>query len=249
MRLIYGLLAVAAAVALPLALIGTNVRLAFNSLSLYTYAIDAFDAPARMELSRDELVRAARGVIAYFNSDEGLPTFTVRAAGGEEPFFSERESLHFRDVRSLLRRVYAVQTAALALVALAVGASAVAAARGKREYSGALARALRRSAYVTMAGIVAVGIVAALGGFQFLFLQFHLFGFSNDLWMGRATDRMVQMFPEEFFFQATMLIGLATAVEGAAVALLATVALRLLSKKIGRAPKPGPAPAKATGEN
>jgi integral membrane protein (TIGR01906 family) len=242
-RRLYWLIGLIAAVALPIALIGANARIAFNSLPLYVYAIDGFDTPSRTGLSRDELVNASRGLIAYFNSDEDLITVAVRTpAGVTEPLFSPNEALHFRDVKGLLQGVYAFQTAAMLLVLAAVAATAAAVVNKRMELASLVLRALQTSSLVTIAAIVVIGLFAAVGGFNFLYLQFHLLSFSNDLWMGSESDRMVQMFPQAFFFQATMLIGLVTVLEAGLVALAAAFTLRSLAQKEKRAPVTGPAP-------
>ncbi len=232
LRRLYWLLGLIAVVALPMMFVTTNVRVAFNSQSLYTYAIDAFDAPLTTGLARGELLKGTQGIIDYFNSDEDLYSVRVLGPDGvEEPFFTDREALHFRDVRSLLRGVYTLQAVTTLLVLVAVMAMAVAVLRGRSDLASLILRRLRLSGFITVGAIAVIGLFASVGGFDFLFLQFHLLSFSNDLWQGTATDRMVLLFPEVFFFQATMLIGLATAVEVGLVILAATFSLRSLRKR------------------
>ena len=210
--------------------ITTNVRVAFNSQLLYTYAIDGFDAPLATGLSREELLKGTQGLIDYFNSDDDLITVTVDNRGIMEPLFTEREAIHFRDVRTLLRGVYTVQTVATLLVLAAVAVMAGAVVRDRWDVATLILRRLKLSVIVSTATIVVIGIFAALGGFDFLFLQFHLISFSNDLWQGTAADRMIQMFPQAFFLQATLLIGLATAIEMGLVFLAAILSLRSLRR-------------------
>ena len=219
-------LGIAVLIALPALFITTNVRIAFQSQALYTYAIDAFDAPERTGVEREELIKGTAGLIDYFESDEDVITTEIIVYDISEPLFTEREAIHFRDVRDLLRRVYFVQAVATLFVLAAI----VAAARGRPELASIIFRRLRQSAVWTVIAIAAIGLIAALGGFNFLFLQFHLLSFSNDLWQGTASDRMIQLFPQVFFLQATLLIGLATVVEMAVVWVGATVSLRGLAR-------------------
>ncbi len=206
-------LGIAVAVALPALFITTNVRIAFHSQTVYTYAIDVFDAPERTGVERDELIKGTAGLIDYFESDEDLITTEIIVNGISEPLFTEPEAIHFRDVRDLLNRVYFVQAVATVTILAILVAAAVAAARGRPDLAAIVFRRIRQSAVWTVVAIIGIGLFAALGGFNFLFLQFHLLSFSNDLWQGTADDRMIQLFPQLFFLQATLLIGLVAIIE------------------------------------
>ena len=173
-------LGIAVIVALPGLFITTNVRVAFQSQALYTYAIDAFDAPERTGVEREELIKGTAGLIEYFESDDDLITTEIVVNGISEPLFTHREALHFRDVRDLLHRVYFAQTVATIVMLGALVAAIVAVARGWAELASIVFRRIRQSAIWTVAAIIGIGLFAALGGFNFLFLQFHLLSFSND---------------------------------------------------------------------
>ena len=219
-------LGIAVAITLPALFITTNVRIAFHSQAVYTYAIDAFDAPERTGVERAELIKGTAGLIDYFESDEDLITTEIIVNGISEPLFTEPEALHFRDVRDLLNRVYFVQAVATVTIFGTLIAAAVAVARGRPDLAAIVFRRIRQSAVWTVVAIIGIGLFAALGGFNFLFLQFHLLSFSNDLWQGTADDRMIQLFPQLFFLQATLLIGLAAIIEMGIAWVGATMSLR-----------------------
>jgi len=231
-------------VAVPVALLGTNARLAFSSLPVYVYAIDAFDASSRMGVGRDELVQSMHGLIQYFGSSEDLITTTlVTLEGVQEPVFNDREALHFRDVKSLLNSVYMLQLAAVFVLAAVSAGSVFAMFRGDRVIAINLMRGLRYGSYGTIVGVVALGAFAALGAFNRLFVIFHELSFDNDLWQGVSTDRMVQLFPETFFFQATLMLGLAAVFEASLIAGATTLTTRALGKRIaGETREPDQAP-------
>jgi integral membrane protein (TIGR01906 family) len=229
-----------------MALLGTNVRLAFSSLPVYAYAIDAFDASNRTGVGRDELVQAMRGLIQYFGSSEDLITTTlVTLEGVQEPLFNDREAIHFRDVKSLLNGVYRFQLAAVFVLVTVSAGAAFATFRGDRLVAINLMKGLRYGSYGTIAAVIALGAMAALGAFNRLFVVFHELSFDNDLWQGVSTDRMVQLFPEAFFFQATLLIGLGAVFEASLIAGATTLATRALGKRIAgetREPDEAPSP-------
>ena len=70
--------------------------------------------------------------------------------------------------------------------------------------------------------------VGSLVGFDRLFLAFHLISFANDLWQLDPTrDYLLAMFPEAFFFDATMLIALAASVQALLLVAIAVAVPRL----------------------
>jgi integral membrane protein (TIGR01906 family) len=89
-----------------------------------------------------------------------------------------------------------------------------------------LARMLLQASLFTL-GLLALFAVLALVGFDELFLRFHLVAFTNDLWqLNPATDHLIQMFPRDFWFDATMLVAALTAGEAVVLAALSAVYLR-----------------------
>ena len=188
---------------LPLAL---AVRFTAQSGWWWERGFDLYNAEARTGLPRAELDRGAAQLRAYFRSNDAFPAITVtNTAGQAEPFFSEREVLHLRDVKRLLDRTYDAGWAALGLiVAFVVGTVAW---RG-RGAGRALASAGLQSGVAVTGVIIVLGVVA-VSGFDGAFRQFHLLFFTNDLWQLSNRDRLIQMFPQDFFFESTLLIGAA----------------------------------------
>ena len=90
-------------------LLTTNVRLAFDSLALYSFGFEQYDAPTTTGLSIDQLMDVATEVRDYFNSSDELLDVQVDLAGEVRPLFNEREILHMRDVKGLVRGIYALQ--------------------------------------------------------------------------------------------------------------------------------------------
>ena len=54
--------------------------------------------------------------------------------------------------------------------------------------------------------VLVLGIIG-ISGFDSAFRQFHLLFFTNDLWQLSSRDGLIQLFPQRFFFDTTMLIG------------------------------------------
>jgi integral membrane protein (TIGR01906 family) len=209
-------------IAIPLVLIGTNVRYMANEGRIYEYAFDQYDAPASTGIARSELVRASGELRNYFNNDIDIFYTRVKQDDREVSLFNEREIAHLRDVKDVFQWAFRTQEIAfIYILAYVVGV-----------FVWAREKSLRALAFHTLAGgLLTVGIivalaVVALSGFERAFEHFHLLAFSNELWrLDPRTDHLIQMFPEEFWFDVTMFVGLLTVAEAAILCLVSTIHL------------------------
>lgn len=212
--------------AVPVFLVASNVRWVVNAPLLYSYGFDRHRISARTGIERDQLLSVARQIRDYFSNGEEFISIRAVVRGVRvENLFNSREVLHMRDVKGLVRGVYRIQEIAGAYLAAFVVIGLMAWRRGFLPY---LARYIAWGGGATL-GLVALVGLASLVGFDRLFLAFHLVSFSNDLWqLDPRTDYLIAMFPQGFFFDATMWIAGATVVEGA---LLSAVPLALLWRR------------------
>ena len=207
----------------PVFLIATNVRWVINFPPLYSYGFDKYNIAAYTGIERSDLLSAARQIRDYFSNDEELLIIPLTVRGVQvESLYNQREIIHMRDVKGLVRGVYLVQMlSALYLL----GFVAVGIYVWRRAFWPMLARYVSWSGFLTL-GIIAIVGVGSLAGFDRLFLAFHLISFSNDFWLlDPSRDYLIAMFPQGFFFDATMLIAGSTILEAA---LLAGVPIALL---------------------
>jgi integral membrane protein (TIGR01906 family) len=125
----------------------------------------------------------------------GPPDFDVEVRG--EPVLVERERGHMRDVRSVFIGLWV-----LAVVSILV--LVVVAIRGDRY---AMWRSVRRGALVLSGAIVIVGVVA-LVAFDALFELFHTILFpAGSFTFDPATERLVQLFPFQFWQETAIVVG------------------------------------------
>jgi len=203
-------------------LVTSNVRWAANEVSLYHYSFDKYDAEAVTGISRSQLDRAADKLVRYFNDDDETVRILVQEDDRRVPLFNERETGHLTDVKNLFRTVFRVQEASLAFALVFMVAVFIWAAEAPLRL---LARILLQASLFTLGLLMLFGVLA-LVGFDELFLRFHLVAFTNDLWkLSSATDHLIQMFPRDFWFDATMLVAGLTAVEALLLASLSAVCL------------------------
>jgi integral membrane protein (TIGR01906 family) len=228
-RWLRGLVTAVFYVALPVLLITTNVRFAFSEERVYKYSIDFYDVPSVTHIPRADLIAATEDIRAYFdNSADYLRTKVHDQSGTVVPLFSSKEVLHMHDVKALVRRVYALGTAALAALAAYVAGVYL---WGREEALTALARRVLKATAGTVAAVAVFGVLAAAGGFDALFTRFHELSFGNNFWqLDPARDHLVQMFPQDFWLASTMLIAGMTLLE---CALLGGVALLYLRHHSG----------------
>lgn len=190
---------VALAIALFTLPVAFSVRYATTSASWWERGFERYDATGRTGLTQDEVLRVAQETRDYLTNDE--ERLEVDVAGA--PFYSEREILHMIDVKRLMARTFDAGWAALgfiiAFVALKVW-------RNRGDPISALARATLSACGVVALLVVVLGIIGIVG-FDSAFRSFHLLFFTNDLWQLSSRDGLIQLFPQRFFFDTTLLIG------------------------------------------
>lgn len=172
-------------------------------------AQDRAQAPAWTGFAPDDL-RAVTGAILA-DLVIGPPDFDVELAG--VPVLKPAERDHMRDVRTVFGAFYLV--AAISALVLLVW-FAVARGRGRAR----LWRRMSRAGLVVGVATIAGGITA-LVFFDTAFLLFHevFFPQGNFLFDPR-TDRLVQLFPEQFWLESTIGVGVVLVVLGFALAWL-----------------------------
>ena len=143
--------------------------------------------------STDELKVATDSILSDLVF--GPPDFDVVVRG--EPVLDAREQGHMRDVRSVFAGLWVL--AAFSLVVL------VAATRWRNRP--AAWRAVRRGAVVLIAAIVVIGAVAFVA-FDSLFEFFHQVFFpAGSYTFDPATERLVQLFPFQFWEESALVVG------------------------------------------
>jgi integral membrane protein (TIGR01906 family) len=230
-------------VAIPLALITTNIRVAATEPRVYDYAVKEYGAASVSGIPESELLRANRELRDYFTaSNPGPLRIEVRNNTAQGfSLFNARETAHLSDVRGVFRTLFTVQTIAVAgVLTMAVVMIAM----------GPVRDVARSALYGSLASmtIIAAAAFVALTGFDGAWTQLHLLTFSNDFWrLNPASDHLIQMFPEAFWRDVTILIGAVTileaaAIAGAAIAFMVLTTQREFTESVPAAESPSPRP-------
>jgi integral membrane protein (TIGR01906 family) len=196
--------------ALPIFLVLTNVRLLTSEAYLrYEYSKPSFPKPKRFTV--EERMEFARTSVAYLLTDAGIETLR-NLADDSGPIYNERELRHMEDVKILTSKAFPLHVGlGLFLLALIGGMVYL----GGELHSAAL-QGLVGGAVVTWVIMVGLTLLVALN-FNWFFTQFHLIFFEGDTWLFPATDTLIRLFPPQFWFDASLILGLLTLAQAAVV--------------------------------
>ncbi|NLK35017.1 MAG: TIGR01906 family membrane protein [Gracilibacteraceae bacterium] len=197
MKTVNMILAALFVVLVPLAMLLTNVQLVAYDRNYYRDEYDKYDIPEHIGMSMNNLMESTEKLILYLENKRDDLNFKAQFNHGEEEFFSHRDKLHMIDVKGLFvkgrifRDISLVYIAAYILFLIRKG-------RNKNQ----LRKLARHGIAIFAAGIVPVIVLIVLMKIDFYryFTIFHEIFFSNDLWLlNPATDRLINIFPQDFF--------------------------------------------------
>ena len=222
-------------IAVPLFLITGSVTWAFNSPGLYNDGFEKYSISRISGITDSDLRQVGADIRGYLNSGDEPLRIRTRILGTEQDLFNDREVAHMSDVKQLVRGVYILALAsAVYLAAMAVTGFAMRRSR----FVEPLAKLALWGGGLTLGLLVVFGIVA-LVGFDGVFLKFHQFSFANDFWqLDPRTDYLVRIFPQEFWFDATMWVAV-RAITGALVLTVAGSAYLAYRRYAGWQRAPG----------
>ena len=210
--------------AIPLLFVSLAVNIYTGSEELYTGGFARYYISDATGISDSQLQNVARGMVGYLNGKVPSPQVEVDTRGIRRPVYNQKELIHMEDVRKIIEIFKMLEILSL-IIFLVTGCYILLRAGMNR-----LLRGLQAGAVVTVAFLGAV-MLWALIDFNSIFYFFHILSFSNDLWLlDPATDYLIMMFPEGFFFDTAVLI-VATIITAALVTWIAAyVAKKVLQR-------------------
>jgi integral membrane protein (TIGR01906 family) len=169
-----------------------------------------YDVSRVTGLDAVQLRTVAAAFIEYLRNPAASLNVLVTINGTQRPLFNEREIAHMEDVQHIFTLIKRLRLAAgsvlliLPLIGISLAGSAFLPRLGKLLVAGGI---------LTIAVLGLAGLLS-LVDFTQLFIKFHELAFSNDLWMlDPRTDYLIMLFPEGFWFDATMRIAMTSALE------------------------------------
>jgi integral membrane protein (TIGR01906 family) len=219
-----GLVSVAFVLLLPLLIIGTSLRGLVTDRDLMLRGFRDNQVAATTGLDDPQLQRIADAFVAYLQGPPGQIQMQVTAFGQSRPLFNDKEVTHMEDVQSLIQFFLRMQLVAAAVVVLRLGVT-VAVDRA----TAPLGRELLWSTGLMVALVVVVGVLSLMD-FDALWTRFHQIAFRNDLWLLDTTsDYLIMLFPEPFWFTATIRMATTVALQTVLVAVIGVVCLLPIS--------------------
>lgn len=187
--------------AVPVFLVTGSITWAFNNIGLYEGGFEKYRIAWVSGITEGDLRQVAVELRAYFNSGDEPLDVRTRVFGSERELFNEKEIHHMYDVKRLLWGVYGAFAVSAACLA---GLTAAGFALQRGAYARTLARRALWGGGLTVGLLVAFGLLSVVA-FDALFLLFHKVSFANDFWqLDPRTDYLVLLFPQGFWFDATM---------------------------------------------
>jgi len=197
-------------VCIPIFLVTSNVRWVIDTPLLYSYGFDKYDTAVQTGIERDELIRAGKLFRDYFNNEQDILEVRVVQNGVLRNIYNAKEIAHMVDVKNLVQGVFNVQTSlGIFLVAFVSLGFLIYRATWLR----ILGELIALGGMLTLALVILIGLLSLIG-FDKLFLAFHIISFDNNLWqLDPRKDMLLIMFPQGFFFDATIWIVGSTVVQ------------------------------------
>jgi integral membrane protein (TIGR01906 family) len=214
---------------LPVLLITSTIGWEASEIRLYEYGFNKFEISLATGLDSQQLRTVAQRLIDYFNLRTDTAQLQVEKGGEKFDLFNNRELIHLEDVKNLIQRDYWVEKGAFLLMVIC----ALVLFFGFRSGWRVPVRGLFRGGVITL-GLMAVLAVWAIFGFDQFFILFHEVSFSNQYWMlNPATDYLIRLFTEGFFYDAAMLGYGIVILEALIIGGIAWAALKLTGRNTG----------------
>lgn len=199
--------------ALPIILVLLSVRLVMTEQFLrLEYNRPGFPEDTYGFSTDDRLEYGSYGVL-YLVNNEPINYLADLEIDGRSAF-NERELGHMEDVQVVTRAAFQILMIAGALV---VAAAVLLARRPVSRPK--LFRAVQWGGGLTFS-LMAAGIVLAVVAWGFFFDTFHEIFFAEGTWRFSRSDTLIRLYPEQFWFDAAVTIGILTSIGALACALI-----------------------------
>lgn len=201
------LLVLLIALALPFLLVVTSIRIMANDWFVnFEYSRPNFP-PDQFGFTLDQRTPLALiGLHSVMPDSDGIILLERATLPDGSPAFNEREIKHMTDVRSLIGKVYPIEMIGLALIVIL----ALTLNRSKN-WRDAVPDGLRLGSILTLA-ILGALIAYIFINFDSFFLQFHELFFEGTSFLFLFTDTLIRLYPEQFWSDASITIGMMTTV-------------------------------------
>jgi integral membrane protein (TIGR01906 family) len=149
----------------------------------------------------------AQTTLDYLNNSAGISFLGDLRFPDGQPFYNERELQHMEDVKTRVKQAMNVFYVSLGLLAALGIVSAI------THSGGAFLKGLSRGGLLTIILLAAI-MIFVLVAFNVIFVLFHEIFFTAGTWTFSFSDSLIRLFPERFWFNAFVAIGLLSVIPG-----------------------------------
>jgi len=178
----------------PVLLLSPLYVLATPAFVRYEYGKAGF--PPSTVYDPDERLRLADASIYYLRSNAGPDYLWELSSQGRE-VYNPREVKHMVDVKVVMSAAFRVHAVCAVLALLA--AVFLRTRPGGRH---TVLRTVYQGCVALLIGMVAIGVLAVTS-FDWFFVLFHRLFFQGDSWLFAYSDTLIQLFPVQFWMDAT----------------------------------------------
>lgn len=190
----------------------------YSDFGWYEKEYEKYGVTEELEMEMDDVMHVTEEMMAYLRDERADLVVQTTVNGEEREFFNAREKSHMADVQNLFLGGLRLRFGAV--VVLGISLFGLIATKGNWR------RILPKSFLIGLGTFLGTsGILGVLfaSDFNKYFFLFHEIFFDNDLWLlDPATDLMIRMLPEGFFFDMVIRIG-SIFIGGLAVLLLVSI--------------------------
>ena len=190
----------------PVLLLSGTIAWAFNSLWIYKSGFAKYQVSQALEVSSSQLDQSAAELIDYFN-DPGERYLDINVTydnGVTAPLYDQADILHMKDVKGVLWLDYGLLLISV-VYSIAYFAGLSVGKRDQRRRN--LASGLKGGGIATVALLCFLGVFA-ITSFNWFFTTFHEIFFPQGNWQFPPGDHMITLFPDGFWSNVTLLVGL-----------------------------------------
>ena len=175
----------------------------YSDFGWYEKEYEKYNVTEDLEMKMDDVMDVTEEMMAYLRGDrEGLVVWTT-VNGEKQEFFNDREKAHMVDGQNLFLGGLTLRFSAIIVLVISLSGLIFTKGNWKRILPKSFLTGL--GAFLVISG--GLGVLCA-SDFNKYFFLFHEIFFDNDLWLlDPATDLMIRMLPEGFFFDMVIRIG------------------------------------------
>ena len=200
MKLLIKMMQILVAIAIPVALILTGLRVFFTP----PFAILEYNIPGFPEdpygFTREDRIHYANLSLKYLNNDAGIDFLGDLQFADGSAVFNERELSHMVDVKIFFKA--AMQGWLGLVIALVV----IGLISWRVKLTGKFWRAVSNGGWLTL-GLIGLILATVFLNFYALFSAFHQIFFEGDTWLFYYSDTLIRLFPIRLWQDLFIAIG------------------------------------------